>query len=152
MKRMQVVILVVMLSINLPLYAKGLYEGEEADECYKPPVDVDLLDNCFSNAARNSNRKLDVLIRNTSHQIKKTILGSFDVKDPDSPTIGEVYSQRFLDAQIIWKQYKAQLCLAVAGQIPEDSLTYSQSLDQCQINLNKRHMAEIEAMGFEAGE
>lgn len=149
MKMKFVILMITILLIDFPLSAKGLYEGEEADECYKPPVDVHQLNNCFSHAAEKSNRELDVLIRTTSDKIKKTILGSFDLKDPDSPTLGEVYSQRFLKAQMIWTEYKTELCLAVAGQIPEDSLTYSQSLDQCQINLNKRHMAEIEAMGFE---
>lgn len=142
------ILLVTISLFSFPLYSKGLYEGEEADKCYKPPVNVHLLSNCFSHAAEKSNRKLDVLIYNTSEKIKKTILGPFDLKDPDSPTLGEVYSQRFLNAQTIWKQYKTELCLAVAGQIPEDSLMYSQSVEQCQINLNKRHMAEIEAMGF----
>lgn len=150
MKRKLAIFMVTMLFLNFPSYAKGLYEGEESNKCYKPPVDLHQLNNCFSDVANKSDKQLDALILDTSEKIKKTILGTFNVKDPDSPTIGEVYSQRFLKAQVIWKQYKTELCLAVAGQIPEDSLTYSQSLDQCEINLNKRHMAEIEAMGFDS--
>ncbi|MDK9355806.1 DUF1311 domain-containing protein [Lelliottia sp. V106_10] len=152
MKTKLMIFTTTMLLLHFPLAAKGLYEGEEATQCYKPPVDVHLLNNCFSAAEEKSNRKLDALIHNTSEKIKKTVLGSSNYKDPDAPPLGEVYSQRFLKAQILWKQYKNELCLAVAGEIPEDSLTYYQSLEQCQINLNKRHMEEIEAMGFDSDE
>ena len=152
MKAFITILMVTILFIGFPLAAKGLYEGDEANKCYKPPVDVHLLNNCFTAAAEKSNRKLDALIYNTSEKIKKTVLGSSNYKDPDSPPLGEIYSERFLKAQMLWKQYKNELCLAVAGEIPEDSLTYYQSLEQCQINLNKRHMEEIEAMGFDTDE
>ncbi|HEX4501293.1 MAG TPA: DUF1311 domain-containing protein [Scandinavium sp.] len=134
------------------LGAAGLYEGEESEACFGSSPDIILQDNCITAAVEKSNKKVDALIRETSKQIKAYMPGPFDYKDPDnpdSPTIGEVYNQRFLKAQVSWKRYKAELCLAVAGQIPEESLTYQRSLDQCEMNLNKRHMAEIRAMHIE---
>lgn len=137
---------------SLPAFAKGLFEGVEAKSCFESSPDIHQQNNCISDAADKSAHKLDALIHVTSKRIKAFNSAPFDIKGPAIPTIGDVYSQRFLKAQVIWKRYRNELCLAVAREIYEDSWDYPLFIDQCEINLNKRHMAEIEAMGFDTDE
>jgi hypothetical protein len=150
MKKRMIFIIFMATLFNCFANAKLLYEGEEMDSCYESaPDDIHDQNTCLSDETKISNQRLDELISVTSKRIKATVLGPFAANGAPSPTLGEVYSQRFLDAQVIWKRYRTQLCLAVAGQLYEDTMEYSRSLDQCEINLNKRHMAEIRAMGVE---
>lgn len=150
MKKTMTLMIIVATFVSCFANAKLLYEGEEMDSCYESaPDDIYDQNTCLSDEAKISKQRLDELILITSKRIKATVLGPFAPNGEPSPTLGEVYSQRFLDAQITWKRYRTQLCLAVAGQLYEDTMEYSRSLDQCEINLNKRHMAEIRAMGVE---
>ena len=132
--------------------AKGLFEGSESKFCFESTPDVPQQNNCLSDASEKSQKKLDRLINITRKRIKVYNLGPFYLKGPITPTIGDVYSKRFMKAQIIWKRYRKELCLAVAGELYEDSWDYSRFMEQCQINLNKRHMEEIEAMGYDTDE
>lgn len=43
---------------------------------------------------------------------------------------------------------RTQLCLSVATELNEDAYDYQSYIDQCQINLNKNHSAEITQMGL----
>ncbi|CCJ74521.1 hypothetical protein BN137_3919 [Cronobacter condimenti 1330] len=45
--------------------------------------------------------------------------GRFNGKDDAWLTPGEVFSQRFLNAQTLWKHYRARLCEADATGINE---------------------------------
>nr|WP_115084771.1 lysozyme inhibitor LprI family protein [Pseudescherichia vulneris] len=95
-----------------------------------------------------SESQLEKTIIETNKGIKDNNVGLFNGKEDATKTSGEVYSQRFLHAQKLWKQYRKELCLAVATEINEDAYDYQAFIDQCEINLNKRHGEEIKMMGI----
>ncbi|MSE19021.1 DUF1311 domain-containing protein [Pantoea agglomerans] len=104
--------------------------------------------NCLSAKRDNSNKALDALIADTVKRIKANNVGPFNGKESSKETSGDVYSRRFLDAQKKWKDYRTQLCLSVTTELNEDAYDYQSYIDQCQINLNKNHSAEITQMGL----
>lgn len=133
----------------LPLTANAaLSWGAERDSCFKQEKTIPLAYNCLAKKKDDSNRKLGALISETDKRIKANNIGPFNGKEDAKETSGDVYSKRFLESQEKWKQYRQELCLAVATEIDEDSYDYQSYRDQCEINLNKRHIDEIHLMGL----
>ena len=126
----------------------ALYEGTEAKECFTNNENSPQQENCLSEQKIKSENKLSALIFETEKRIKANNIGSFNGKEEANETYGDVYSRRFLQAQEKWKEYRHELCLAVATEINEDAWDYQSYRDQCEINLNKRHMEEINLMGL----
>ena len=75
-------------------------------------------------------------------------MGWFNGKENASVTSGDIYSRRFMKAQTLWKHYRQELCLAVATELDEEAYDYQSFIDQCEINLNKRHTEEISLLGL----
>lgn len=133
----------------LPLTANAaLSWGAERNICFKQEKTIPLAYDCLAKKKDDSDRKLDALISETDKRIKANNIGPFNGKEDAKETSGDVYSRRFLEAQEKWKQYRQELCLAVATEIDEDAYDYQSYREQCEINLNKRHMDEINLMGL----
>jgi hypothetical protein len=122
----------------------ALYSGSEREKCFdEHPDNIPFAYECLSTEKKASNTKVDLLIKDSVKRIKANNVGDFNGKEDAEETYGDVYSRRFLDAQIKWKQYRDELCLAVATELNEDAYDYQSFIDQCVINLNKRHIEEI---------
>jgi hypothetical protein len=138
-----------MVALIVPVIARAeLSSGPERDSCFKQNEDIPAAYNCLSAKKDASNKALDALITDTVKRIKANNIGPFNGKETSKETSGEVYSRRFLDAQKTWRDYRTQLCLSVATELDEDAYDYQSYIDQCQINLNKNHSAEIAQMGL----
>ncbi|WP_314421072.1 lysozyme inhibitor LprI family protein [Pseudescherichia vulneris] len=132
----------------LPMLASAaLYEGSEAKACFAQHADPNQQVSCLQQKKNESELQLEKIIIEKNKQIKSSNVGLFNGKEDATETAGEVYSQRFLHAQKLWKQYRKELCLAVATEINEDAYDYQVFIDQCEINLNKKHLEEIKMMG-----
>ncbi|WP_261640049.1 DUF1311 domain-containing protein [Erwinia mallotivora] len=147
MKKQVITMLVVLSALPLTSSAE-LSWGTERENCFKQEKTIPLAYDCLAKKKDESNRTLDALISETDKRIKANNIGPFNGKEDAKETSGDVYSKRFLEAQGKWKQYRQELCLAVATEIDEDSYDYQSYRDQCEINLNKRHMEEINMMGL----
>lgn len=142
-------ILIILGAIIFPLAANAeLSAGQERDICFKQNKDIPSSYNCLSAQKEASDKKMDALITETVKRIKANNVGPFNGKQDNPETAGDVYSQRFLKAQKSWKDYRSQLCLAVATELDEDAEDYQSYIDQCEINLNKNHTSEIVQMGL----
>ncbi|MBD8221230.1 lysozyme inhibitor LprI family protein [Pantoea agglomerans] len=142
-------VLILMVALIAPAMAQAeLSSGPERDACFKQNEDIPTAYNCLSAKRDNSNKALDALIADAVKRIKANNVGPFNGKESSKETSGDVYSRRFLDAQKKWKDYRTQLCLSVATELNEDAYDYQSYIDQCQINLNKNHSAEITQMGL----
>ncbi|MBP2167743.1 uncharacterized protein YecT (DUF1311 family) [Erwinia toletana] len=142
--------LLALLFLNIfPLASKGeLSWGEERDSCFKKEQSIALAYNCLAEDRQQSTNKVDALIAETNKRIKANNIGPFNGKEDAKETSGDVYSKRFLEAQKEWKKYRDKLCLAIASELDEDAYDYQSYIDQCTINLNKRHIDEINLMGL----
>ena len=147
MKRFVFLILTLFFLLLTPVKAE-LSWGTERDVCFKQEKTISEAYNCLSKSNDNIGRQLDALIFETEKRIKANNIGSFNGKGEANKTYGDVYSRRFLQAQEKWKEYRHELCLAVATEINEDAWDYQSYRDQCEINLNKRHIEEINLMGL----
>ena len=147
MKIVSLKVIAIFLLIPLTTLA-ALYEGTEAKGCFTNNENSYQQENCLSEQKIKSENKLNALIFETEKRIKANNIGSFNGKEEANETYGDVYSRRFLQAQEKWKEYRHELCLAVATEINEDAWDYQSYRDQCEINLNKRHMEEINLMGL----
>lgn len=146
-------ILIIMGALIAPLAAHAeLSTGSERDACFKQNKDIPAAYNCLTAKKEDSSKKLDQLIAETVKRIKANNVGPFNGKEDNPETAGDVYSRRFLKAQKSWKDYREQLCLAVATELDEDAYDYQSYIDQCQINLNKNHASEITQMGLPAAD
>ncbi|MCU5772855.1 DUF1311 domain-containing protein [Erwiniaceae bacterium BAC15a-03b] len=125
-----------------------LYYGNEAADCFSGSNERHKQEHCLSNKRDKSDKEVDLSINETNKRIKANNIGPFNGKEDAKETSGDVYSKRFLAAQKEWKKYRDQLCLAVATEIDEDAYDYQSYIDQCTINLNKRHIDEINMMGL----
>ena len=133
----------------LPMLASAaLYEGSEAKACFAQHANPNQQMSCLHQKKIESESQLQKVIIETNTSIKTNNVGLFNGKEDATETAGEVYSQRFLHAQKLWKQYRKELCLAVATEINEDAYDYQSFIDQCEINLNKKHLKEIKMMGI----
>ncbi|MFZ4832450.1 lysozyme inhibitor LprI family protein [Rouxiella sp. Mn2063] len=142
-------ILIIFGSLLTPLAAHAeLSAGPERDACFKQNKDIPSAYNCLAAKKDASSKKLDALIDETVKRIKANNVGPFNGKEENSETAGDVYSQRFLNAQKSWKGYRDELCLSVATELDEDADDYQSYIDQCKINLNKNHTNEIAQMGL----
>ena len=147
MKKNLFIIVVTFSMIPLPGVAV-LYEGIEAKQCFHKYNSPKQQENCLSEAKKNSEKKLNAQITETVKRIKSNNIGQFNGNEEANETYGDVYSRRFLKAQKIWQQYRRELCLAVASELNEDAYDYQLFIDQCEINLNRRHIEEIKLMGL----
>lgn len=117
--------------------------GSETDTCWHNNADRGKASECLHALSDKSNKEMDELIAKTVRQIKENNSGPvFKGEDPQQ-TIGDVFSNLFLDSQNSWKEYRKSLCLGVGSQIGKDAYDYWPYIYQCQINLNKRHVEEI---------
>lgn len=117
--------------------------GPEIDKCWRDNADRGKASECLHALSDKSNKEMDELIAKTVRQIKENNSGPvFKGEDPQQ-TIGDVFSNLFLDSQDSWKEYRKSLCLGVGSQIGKDAYDYWPYIYQCQINLNKRHVEEI---------
>ena len=133
----------------LPMLASAaLYEGSEAKACFAQHANPNQQESCLHQKKIESESQLEKIIIETNKGIKTNNVGLFNGKKDAAETSGEVYSQRFLNTQKLWKQYRKELCLAVATEINDDAYDYQAFIDQCEINLNKRHGEEIKMMGI----
>ena len=133
----------------LPLSGKATISwGEEWESCFKNGKMPALGYECLSDKKETSEKQLDSLIAKSGKSIKTNFIGAFNGKEDATETYGDVYSTRFLKSQDIWKQYRKEFCLAVASQINKDAYDYQANIDQCEINLNRRHKEEINLLGL----
>lgn len=124
----------------------ALFEGVERNDCFKHQSDYHIAYECLSKKAEKSSLLIDKVIKKTNEKILKENDGPvFGSEDPNE-TIGELYSKHFISAQESWKKYKNELCLGVGSQIGKDTLDYQSFIDQCEINLNKNHLTELNMM------
>ncbi|EKM0528361.1 DUF1311 domain-containing protein [Cronobacter turicensis] len=121
----------------------SLSEGPEREHCFRQSASVAEGYNCLAKKKVESARELDAMIARASKNILANNPGDFNGKQDAGLTAGDVFNQRFLKAQALWKQYRDQLCEAVATEINEDAYDYPAYIDQCEITLNKRHADEI---------
>ncbi len=147
MKKIVLIIAIFMLHFPM-LTSAALYEGSEAKACFAQHADPNQQGKCLQQKKNESESQLEGVIIETNKNIKANNVGLFNGKEAAAETSGEVYSKRFLNAQKLWKQYRKNLCLAVATEINEDAYDYQAFIDQCEINLNKRHIEEIKMMGI----
>ncbi|MFS2225296.1 lysozyme inhibitor LprI family protein [Pantoea sp. B65] len=124
----------------------ALHEGKEARDCFFNNTDRYAQEDCLFKKRQESDKKIDSLISETNKRIKANNLAPFNGKADAKETSGEVYSRRFMAAQNKWKEYRDELCLAVATELDEDAYDYQLYIAQCQINLNQRHIEEINMM------
>lgn len=129
----------------------ALYEGMERDVCFKNQSNIHIAYECLSKKSTESSHALDNIIAETNKHIKINNPGPVFRSEDPKLTIGDIYSKSFLAAQADWKAYRGNLCLAVASQIGEDANDYQSYIDQCVINLNKRHVEEIKMMDIKSG-
>ncbi len=136
-------------SLILPLSGKAnISWGEEWENCFKNEKVPPLGYKCLSDKKETSEKQLDLLIAKSVKSIKINFIGVFNGKEDATETYGDVYSIRFLKSQDTWKQYRKEFCLAAASQINEDAYDYQANIDQCEINLNRRHKEEINLLGL----
>lgn len=135
------------LTASMAAHAE-LTTGVERDLCFKKNEDIPSAYNCLTVKKESSNKEMDTLIAETVKRIKANNVGPFNGKEDNPETAGDVYSQRFIEAQKFWKSYRDKLCLSVATELDEDADDYQSYIDQCQINLNKNHAGEIAQMGL----
>ncbi|MFC0141758.1 lysozyme inhibitor LprI family protein [Erwinia mallotivora] len=128
----------------------ALFESTEGQTCFRQYSEPVQQNDCLSKAKQESETHLDALISETDKRIKANNPGPFNGVENIPITSGDMYSKRFLMAQKIWKQYRKKMCLAVATELDEDAYDYQSFIDQCEINLNKRHEEEIHLMGLPA--
>ncbi|WP_029590101.1 lysozyme inhibitor LprI family protein [Franconibacter pulveris] len=117
--------------------------GPEIDNCWRNNADRGKASECLHVLSDKSNKEMDELIAKTVRQIKENNSGPVYKGEDPQQTIGDVFSNLFLDSQNSWKEYRKNLCLGVGSQIGEDAYDYWPYIYQCQINLNKRHVEEI---------
>lgn len=86
------------LAASMAVHAE-LSTGMERDFCFKQNKDIPLAYNCLSAKKEASNKKLDALIVETVERIKANNVGPFNGQEDSPETAGDVYSQRFLEAQ-----------------------------------------------------
>ena len=127
-----------------PLSAKAnISWGDEWESCFKNEKSPSLGYECLADKKEASEKQLDSLIVKSVKSIKTHFIGAFNGKEDATETYGDVYSTRFLKSQETWKQYRKEFCLAAASQINVDAYDYQANIDQCEINLNRRHREEI---------
>ncbi|MCL6746886.1 DUF1311 domain-containing protein [Kosakonia sp. R1.Fl] len=120
--------------------------GPETDTCWRNNTDRGKASECLHALSDKSNKSMDELVARTVGQLKENNTGPvYKSKDPQL-TIGDVFSQLFLESQNSWKVYRNSFCLGVGSQIGEDTYDYWPDIYQCQINLNKRHTEEIKML------
>ena len=135
--------------LMFPIYGKAnISWGGEWESCFKNEKSPTLGYECLSNKKKISEKQLDLLIDKSVKSIKTNFIGAYNGKEDATETYGDVYSTRFLKSQETWKKYRKEFCLSVASQLNEDAYDYQANIDQCQINLNKRHEEEINLMGL----
>lgn len=145
----KIILIIATFMLHFPVLANAaLYEGSEAKACFAQHANPNQQESCLHEKKNESESQLEKTIIETNKGIKDNNVGLFNGKEDATKTSGEVYSQRFLHAQKLWKQYRKELCLAVATEINEDAYDYQAFIDQCEINLNKRHSEEIKMMGI----
>ncbi|MEW5291958.1 DUF1311 domain-containing protein [Erwinia papayae] len=139
------------LSLLYPL--TGLADitwGDEWDSCFKKEENPSLSYSCLADKKKASSKQLDELITATVKKIKVSFIGALNGQEEAGQTYGDVFSRRFIKSQNIWKQYRKEFCHAMASQLNEEAWDYQANIDQCEINLNKRHEEEIHLMGLPA--
>ncbi|MGL6021124.1 MAG: lysozyme inhibitor LprI family protein [Gibbsiella quercinecans] len=141
--------IIVFIGLFMPQsVSAALYEGVERGVCFKKEKNINIAYECLSKKNAELSRSLDELIYEMSRRIKANNDGPVFGSDDPNVTIGDVYSKYFLESQTDWKKYRKNLCLGVASEIGKDTYDYQSYIDQCEINLNKRHMEEINLMDF----
>lgn len=138
-----------MTLLILPVFGKAdISWGEEWDACFKQGKSPTQGYECLSQKKDSSVKRLNVLIDESAKRIKDNFTGAFNGNEDATETYGDVYSGRFIKSQETWKEYREEFCLAVATQLNEDAYDYQANIDQCVINLNKRHEEEINLIGL----
>jgi len=141
---------VIFLAFLLPtkVWAE-LSQGSENDICYKQSNDdYHRAHDCLTHKKNDIFAQYKKIVDDVNNRILKNYDGPvFKSEDPDL-TVGTVYSKYFLEAQKDWEKYREKICLGVASEIGEDTYDYQPVIDQCEINLTKRHIDEIKMLGI----
>ncbi len=140
---------VIFLAFLLPtkVWAE-LSQGSESDMCYQQNNDdYHRAHKCLTQKKNQIFTQYKMIVGDVNTRILKNYDGPvFKSEDPDL-TVGTVYSKYFLESQKDWEKYREKICLGVASEIGEDTYDYQPAIDQCEINLTKRHIDEIKMMG-----
>ncbi|WP_312685791.1 lysozyme inhibitor LprI family protein [Kosakonia sp.] len=141
---------IVLAGLFLPLKAfAGLGEGLETEQCYKKyNNDYHMAHDCISQKKKEILSKLDEFIKSTGNDIVKHYDGPVFNSNDENLTIGDVYRTHFIASQKNWEIYRKELCLGVASEIGKETYDYQPTIDQCEINLTKRHIEEIKLMSI----
>lgn len=141
---------VIFLAFLLPtkVWAE-LSQGSENDICYKQNNDdYHRAHDCLTQKKNDIFTQYKRIVDDVNNRILKSYDGPvFKSEDPDL-TVGTVYSKYFLESQKDWEKYREKFCLGVASEIGEDTYDYQPAIDQCEINLTKRHIDEIKMMSI----
>lgn len=121
-------------------------EGSETDNCFALYENSNEAINCVFDQWQKSNNKLKEIIEETASHIKKNQNYIDPFNEISELTQGDVYQKRFLESQKTWEKYKQQYCLSIMTPVATDGFDYQRSLEQCEINMNKRRMQEIALM------
>jgi len=136
-----------MLAFSIPAIASStMYEGQERDDCFSLYPHGDTAANCIYDKWQQSNKNIDTLVKNTARKIinNQSYIDPFDSNS--DKTKADVYKERFLQSQKTWGNYKKTYCLSIVTPVDTDGFDYPLLLEQCEINMNKRRMEEINMM------
>ncbi|KOC87710.1 lysozyme inhibitor LprI family protein [Winslowiella iniecta] len=124
-----------------------LMAGSEKDACYAKIDNRHEGENCIALQWKKSNKEVNRVLEKklTSIINDSNFMDPFNSKSEE--TTGSVFQKRLSKSQKTWERYKKDFCLAVASQIGEEGFDYQPTIEQCEININKRRIEEINLMG-----
>ncbi|MFS2222842.1 lysozyme inhibitor LprI family protein [Pantoea sp. B65] len=124
-----------------------LTDGNESTICYSGIENRHEGENCIEKKWSNSNKDVNREFKKTLNAIKNNpnYTDPFNSKSDESRA--SVYQKRLLQSQETWEKYKKEFCLAIASAIGDEDFDYQPTIKQCEINMNKRRIEEINMMG-----
>ncbi|MFS2222843.1 lysozyme inhibitor LprI family protein [Pantoea sp. B65] len=124
-----------------------LYQGQERSDCFAGYSHASDAVNCIHDKWNSSNNQLESLIKNTALEINNNQNYIDPFENDSNNTKGDIYQKRFIESQKVWEKYKEAYCLALLTPLDTDGFDYHPTLEQCEINMNKRRIEEINMMG-----
>ena len=146
MKKNTIAFFIPLLFPSVTLSALPLDQGAEKTRCYAGVDNRHDGENCLELEWKKSNRDVNHLVEKKIALIKSNpdFMERFNSKSDE--VTGNVFKKQLLKSQNIWEEYKKEFCLAVASSIGEEGFDYQPTIEQCEINMNKRRMEEINLM------
>ncbi|EJJ0661581.1 DUF1311 domain-containing protein [Cronobacter sakazakii] len=128
-------------------FTASVIDGKEVITCAKQTNDYAAGTECLEKLHQQTEQTLQRTLAAALKRVQSEdwLLTNMDYEDEDSQIVVDT-ANALKNDQTIWEKHKALFCQVASSQISSKAPVYPTSVTQCEINMNKARIDELNAL------